>query len=132
MDRISQFLKRAVGAEIEGRDRRAAERRMSAARLPVVKTLEAFDFSDPSQPLRTAAVGTRRSLFCPERDEYHLVFDRPAQEKRISQSPLRSKLWQLGIQRCLLHWLTWLKLWIRHPIRVWFVSDSVVIPPQVF
>ena len=32
-------------AEIEGRDRRAAERRMSAARLPVVKTLEAFDFS---------------------------------------------------------------------------------------
>lgn len=40
-----QFLKQAVGAEIEGRDRRAAERRMSAARLPVVKTLEAFDFS---------------------------------------------------------------------------------------
>jgi DNA replication protein DnaC len=40
-----QFLKQAVGAEIEGRDRRAVERRMSAARLPVVKTLEAFDFS---------------------------------------------------------------------------------------
>jgi DNA replication protein DnaC len=40
-----QFLKQAVGAEIEGRDRRAAERRMSAARLPVVKTLEGFDFS---------------------------------------------------------------------------------------
>jgi DNA replication protein DnaC len=40
-----QFFKQAVGAEIEGRDRRAAERRMSAARLPVVKTLEAFDFS---------------------------------------------------------------------------------------
>jgi DNA replication protein DnaC len=40
-----QFLKNAVNAEIEGRDRRAAERRMSAARLPVVKTLEAFDFS---------------------------------------------------------------------------------------
>lgn len=40
-----QFLKQAVRAEIEGRDRRAAERRMSAARLPVVKTLEAFDFS---------------------------------------------------------------------------------------
>jgi DNA replication protein DnaC len=40
-----QFLKHAVSAEIEGRDRRAVERRMSAARLPVVKTLEAFDFS---------------------------------------------------------------------------------------
>src|SRR3989442_5886688 len=40
-----QFLKRAIAAEIEGRDRRAAQRRMSAAHLPVVKTLEAFDFS---------------------------------------------------------------------------------------
>src|SRR5213080_4297077 len=40
-----QFLKRAIAAEIEGRDRRAAERRMTAAHLPVVKTLEAFDFS---------------------------------------------------------------------------------------
>jgi DNA replication protein DnaC len=40
-----QFLTRAVAAEIEGRDRRAAERRMSAARLPAIKTLEAFDFA---------------------------------------------------------------------------------------
>src|SRR2546423_15068975 len=40
-----QFLKRAIAAELEGRDRRAAERRMTAAHLPVVKTLEAFDFS---------------------------------------------------------------------------------------
>src|SRR5215470_6905595 len=40
-----QFLKRAIAAEIEGRDRRAAERRMTAAHLPVVKTLEAFDFA---------------------------------------------------------------------------------------
>ncbi len=40
-----QFLKRAIAAEIEGRDCRAAERRMTAAHLPVVKTLEAFDFS---------------------------------------------------------------------------------------
>src|SRR5215469_9951737 len=40
-----QFLKHAVNAELEGRDRRATERRVSAARLPVVKTLEAFDFS---------------------------------------------------------------------------------------
>src|SRR5213593_3294678 len=40
-----QFLKRAIAAEIEGRDRRAAERRLTAAHLPVVKTLEAFDFS---------------------------------------------------------------------------------------
>src|SRR2546430_9390554 len=39
------FLKRASAAEIEGRDRRAAERRMTAARLPTVKTLEAFDFA---------------------------------------------------------------------------------------
>src|SRR5215472_16085916 len=39
-----QFLCRAIAAEIEGRDRRAAERRMTAARLPTLKTLEAFDF----------------------------------------------------------------------------------------
>src|SRR5881392_667327 len=39
------FLNRAIAAEIEGRDRRAAERRMTAAHLPVVKTLEAFDFT---------------------------------------------------------------------------------------
>src|SRR5260370_19761331 len=39
------FLTRAIAAEIEGRDRRAAERRMTAARLPTLKTLEAFDFS---------------------------------------------------------------------------------------
>jgi DNA replication protein DnaC len=40
-----QFLKHAIAAELEGRDRRAAARRMAAAHLPVVKTLEAFDFS---------------------------------------------------------------------------------------
>src|SRR6266571_5378180 len=39
------FLTRALGAEIEGRDRRAAERRMTAARLPALKTLEAFEFA---------------------------------------------------------------------------------------
>ncbi len=39
------FLGRAIAAEIEGRDRRAAERRMTAARLPTLKTLEAFDFA---------------------------------------------------------------------------------------
>src|SRR2546423_9624950 len=39
------FLSRAIAAEIEGRDRRAAERRMSAARLPTPKNLEAFDFA---------------------------------------------------------------------------------------
>src|SRR3989441_3411433 len=39
------FFSRAIAAEIEGRDRRAAERRMAAARLPTLKTLEAFDFS---------------------------------------------------------------------------------------
>ena len=38
------FFSRAIAAEIEGRDRRAAERRMTAARLPALKTLEAFDF----------------------------------------------------------------------------------------
>lgn len=40
-----EFLIRAIAAEIEGRDRRAAERRMSAAHLPTLKTLEAFDFA---------------------------------------------------------------------------------------
>src|SRR5258708_22085968 len=39
------FLTRAAAAEIERRDRRAAERRMAAARLPAIKTLEAFDFA---------------------------------------------------------------------------------------
>src|SRR5260370_13816912 len=39
------FMNRAIAAEIEGRDRRAAERRMTAARLPAIKTLEAFDFT---------------------------------------------------------------------------------------
>jgi DNA replication protein DnaC len=40
-----QFLTRAVGAEIEGRDHRATERRMAAAHLPTFKTLEAFEFA---------------------------------------------------------------------------------------
>src|SRR2546430_8743782 len=39
------FLNRAIAAAIEGRDRRAAERRMTAARLPTVETLEAVDFA---------------------------------------------------------------------------------------
>lgn len=39
------FLQRVLAAEIEGRDRSAAERRLQAARLPTLKTLEAFDFS---------------------------------------------------------------------------------------
>src|SRR5438445_8475893 len=39
------FLTRAVAAEIEGRDRRAAGRRMTAARLPAIETLDAFDFA---------------------------------------------------------------------------------------
>jgi DNA replication protein DnaC len=39
------FMNRASASEIEGRDRRAAERRMTAARLPTIKTLEAFDFA---------------------------------------------------------------------------------------
>src|SRR5438309_9709071 len=38
-------LTRAIAAESEGRDRRAAERRMTAARLPTLKTLETFDFT---------------------------------------------------------------------------------------
>lgn len=40
-----QFLARAIGAEIEGRDHRAAERRMAAAHLPTFKTMEAFEFA---------------------------------------------------------------------------------------
>src|SRR5256886_16143067 len=39
------FMKQAIASEIEGRDRRAAERRMTAARLPAIKTLEAFEFA---------------------------------------------------------------------------------------
>src|SRR6266567_147300 len=55
------FLTRALGAEIEGRDRRAAERRMTAARLPTLKTLEAFDFTfQPS--LSERLLGIRRCL----------------------------------------------------------------------
>jgi len=39
------FLQRALDAEGEGRNLRAAQRRIQAARLPVTKTLESFDFS---------------------------------------------------------------------------------------
>jgi DNA replication protein DnaC len=39
------FLQRALDAEVEGRTLRAAQRRIQAARLPVTKTLESFDFS---------------------------------------------------------------------------------------
>jgi DNA replication protein DnaC len=41
-------LARALAAEIEGRDRRAHERRLKAARMPGQKTLDSFDF--PFQP----------------------------------------------------------------------------------
>jgi DNA replication protein DnaC len=41
-------LARALGAEIEGRDRRANERRLKAAHIPGEKTLDSFDF--PFQP----------------------------------------------------------------------------------
>src|SRR5436309_6364771 len=59
-----QFLKHAIAAEIEGRDRRAAERRMTAAHLPVIKTLEAFDFTFQPDLGDAAVVGTGRSLLC--------------------------------------------------------------------
>jgi DNA replication protein DnaC len=39
------FLSRALAAQIEGRHRRAAQRRMGAARLPTLKTLQAFAFA---------------------------------------------------------------------------------------
>ena len=39
------FLQRALDAEVEGRNLRAAQRRIQAAGLPVTKTLESFDFS---------------------------------------------------------------------------------------
>lgn len=38
-------VQRAFDAEVEGRNLRAAQRRIQAARLPVTKTLESFDFS---------------------------------------------------------------------------------------
>jgi len=50
------FFSHAIAAEIEGRDRRAAERRMVAARLPALKTLEAFDFAS-SPASRSACCG---------------------------------------------------------------------------
>ena len=52
------FLQRAIASEIEGRDRRAAERRMTAARLPAIKTLEAFDFAFQPELGDTTAMGT--------------------------------------------------------------------------
>jgi hypothetical protein len=58
------FMNRAIAAEIEGRDRRAAERRMTAARLPAIKTLEAFDFTFQPDLGDAAVVGTGRSLLC--------------------------------------------------------------------
>src|SRR5436309_3319598 len=58
------FMNRAMAAEIEGRDRRAAERRMTAARLPAIKTLEAFDFTFQPDLGDAAVVGTGRSLLC--------------------------------------------------------------------
>src|SRR5438128_6806851 len=39
------FMNRAIAAEIEGRGRHAAERRMTAARLPAIKNVETFDFT---------------------------------------------------------------------------------------
>src|SRR5438445_13022144 len=63
------FMNRAMAAEIEGRDRRAAERRMTAARLPAIKTLEAFDFTFQPGLGDAAVVGTGRSLLCPERHQ---------------------------------------------------------------
>ena len=58
------FMNRAIAAEIEGRDRRAAERRMTAARLPTIKTLETFDFTFQPDLGDAAVVGTGRSLLC--------------------------------------------------------------------
>src|SRR5256885_13910179 len=59
------FLNRAMAAEIEGRDRRAAEPRMSAARLPTLKTLEAFGFALPPTPSERLPWGLGGlSLFC--------------------------------------------------------------------
>ena len=58
------FMNRAIAAEIEGPDRRAAQRRMTAAHLPVIKTLEAFDFTFQPDLGDAAVVGTGRSLLC--------------------------------------------------------------------
>src|SRR5260370_32888333 len=51
-----QFLQRALAAEVEGRDRRAAERRMTGAHLPVVKT-DGAPSAFPSSP------GSRNGCF---------------------------------------------------------------------
>jgi DNA replication protein DnaC len=39
------FLQRALAAELEGREHKAMARRLKAARIPVTKTLDGFDFS---------------------------------------------------------------------------------------
>lgn len=39
------FLKRVLSLEVEGRKRTAQHHRLKSARLPLHKTLEAFDFS---------------------------------------------------------------------------------------
>src|SRR5256885_12496318 len=71
------FLTRAIAAEIEGRDRRAAQRRMTAARLPTLKTLEAFDFA--FQPTLS------ERLLCPR------VAQRGCQKAKIVHSPSKWK-----------------------------------------
>ena len=66
-------LARALGAEIEGRDRRANERRLKAARMPGKKTLESFAFSfQPSLGDRPGA-GVGRPLVCPGDDQGALL-----------------------------------------------------------
>src|SRR5215472_11370356 len=39
------FLERALAAELEGREQKAMARRLKSARIPVKKTLDAFDFA---------------------------------------------------------------------------------------
>src|SRR5438552_18796066 len=63
------FMNRAIAAEIEGRDRRAAQRRMTAARLPTIKTPESFEFTCQPDLGAAAVVGTGRSLLCAERHQ---------------------------------------------------------------
>jgi DNA replication protein DnaC len=55
------YLEALLGAELDERERRAIDRRITEAHFPRVKTLEAFDFADapaiPAATLRTLAEG---------------------------------------------------------------------------
>ena len=96
------FLNRAIAAEIEGRDRRAAERRMTAARLPAIKTLEAFDFA--FQPSLSERLLWELADLSFVQTTTNIVFlGRRGLGKHTSVWRSRSRPWRRAIRRCLPH-----------------------------